>query len=74
MCKCIVTIGLVENFLLPKKQALQLVDLFTQSHCIINKYSREDGTQYEVHDAPRVRLENVDQKELIYPVDAEGEA
>lgn len=62
MTQCIVTINGTEDFLLPKKQALQLVDLISQS----KKLRRGFGKKHEVQSQPSVQLETVTPEELIH--------
>lgn len=59
---CIVTLNSSEDFLLPKLQALQLVDLISQSRVVRRGY----GKKHQVQEAPFVQLETVTQDELIY--------
>lgn len=62
MTQCIVTINGTEDFLLPKKQALQLVDLISQS----KNLRRGFGKKHQVQNQPYVQLETITDNELTY--------
>lgn len=67
MTQCIVTIDITEHYLLPRKQALQLVDLMAQAKKVDRRYTRRHGDDnYVVKNPPSVMLETVTTKKLIY--------
>lgn len=67
--QCVVSVCNTDHYLLPKKQALLLMDLLSQAAKVERRWldlAKGETGKYKIKEPPHVQIETVTDKDLVY--------